>query len=167
MLWLTGGWESSSSLNYRNHLPLSILMGRRNSRTLSMLWLSLQRQAVDTLQSGNHVMNESWAFLFGQRAPPPPGGAVGRVCRPLQWQVGPWMEGHCFAARDAARGTFVCCRGALIARCHAGIIVMLIGFNADRRMSLDRFGVRHGSTWCHAHHQSAHSRRSYTRSHEK
>lgn len=37
------------------------LIDRRNSRTPSMLRFSLQRQAVDTLETVNDIMNESWA----------------------------------------------------------------------------------------------------------
>lgn len=37
-------------------------LNRRNSRTPSMLRLSLQRRAVDTLETVNDVMNESWAL---------------------------------------------------------------------------------------------------------
>lgn len=83
-------------LNYRNHFPLSILIERRNSRTPSMWRLSLQRQAVDTLETANDVMNESWAPLLVKglfllptvRSGPRPC----RVCDTLQEGVLTWLS---------------------------------------------------------------------------
>lgn len=54
------------------------LIDRRNSRTPSLLRLSLQRQAVDTLETVNDIMNESWApcLVRGLFLRPTAGAAV-------------------------------------------------------------------------------------------